>query len=51
MYAATIDFGDVESVKALLEAGASRTIKNYDERTPLEQAAHFKHTALRDALR
>jgi ankyrin repeat protein len=51
MYAATIDFGDVESVKALLEAGASRTIRNQDGRTPLEQAAHFKHAALREALR
>jgi len=51
MYAATIDFGDTSLVEALLRAGASRTIKNDDGRTPLQQALFFHHTRLAAALR
>ena len=38
MYAATIDFGDTECLKALLKAGADPNIKNAEGRTALEQA-------------
>ncbi|HEY6346722.1 MAG TPA: ankyrin repeat domain-containing protein [Bryobacteraceae bacterium] len=51
MYAATIDFGDAESVKTLLRAGADPTIRNLDGRTPVEQARHLGHTRLEAALR
>jgi ankyrin repeat protein len=51
MYAATIDFGDAESVKTLLRAGADPTIRNLDGRTPLEQARHFGLTRIEAALR
>lgn len=51
MYAATIDFGDDEVMKALLAAGADRTVRNAEGRTPLEQARRFKHQRLEDALR
>lgn len=51
MYAATIDFGDAESVKTLLRAGADPSIRNLDGRTPLEQARHFGLTRIEAALR
>ena len=51
MYAATIDFGDEEVLKALLKAGADKTIRNYEGRTPLAQAKHYKHSHLEAALR
>ena len=51
MYAATIDFGDAESLKALLKAGADRSIRNNDDRTALEQARYLKHAHLEAALR
>src|SRR5262249_57268200 len=35
MYAATIDFGDTAALKALLKAGADKTIRNSEGRTPL----------------
>jgi ankyrin repeat protein len=50
MYAATIDFGDAESVKTLLNAGADPTIRNHDGRTPLEQARHLGLTRIEAAL-
>jgi serine/threonine-protein phosphatase 6 regulatory ankyrin repeat subunit B len=46
MYAATIDFGDTASLDALLAAGAKRSIRNNDGRTPLQQARYFQHAAL-----
>jgi ankyrin repeat protein len=51
MYAATVDEGDTETLKALLAAGADRTIRNGDRRTALEQARRYKHSALADALK
>jgi ankyrin repeat protein len=51
MYAATIDFGDVEAVKTLLRAGADRNVRNGEGRTALEQARHYGHALLEGALR
>jgi ankyrin repeat protein len=51
MYAATIDFGDTAVLSALLKAGADRTIRNDDQRTPLEQARHFKHARMEALLK
>jgi ankyrin repeat protein len=51
MYAATIDFGDDAVLKALLKAGADKTIRNYEGRTPLAQAKHYKHSRLESTLR
>jgi ankyrin repeat protein len=51
MYAATVDVGDTQALKALLESGADRTIRNDQGRTPLEQARRFKHARIADALR
>ena len=51
MYAATIDFGDTDVLKALLNAGADKTIRNFEGRTPLAQAQRYKHSRLEAALR
>ncbi|PYS28097.1 MAG: hypothetical protein DMG11_13975 [Acidobacteria bacterium] len=51
IYAATIDFGDAEALKALLKAGADRTTRNYDGRTALDQARRYKHSHLEASLR
>ena len=51
MYAATVDVGDTQTLKALLESGADRTIRNDQGRTPFEQARHLKHAGIADALR
>lgn len=51
MYAATVDVGDTETLKALLQAGADRKIRNDEGRTPLEQARYHKHARIADALR
>ena len=51
MYAATIDFGDAEVVKALLKAGADSKIRNDQGRTALEQARFYKHSLIEAALR
>jgi ankyrin repeat protein len=51
MYAATIDFGDDDVLKALLNAGADKSIRNYENRTPLAQAKYYKHSRLEQALR
>ena len=51
MYAATIDFGDTAVLKALLSAGADKTIRNFEGRTPLAQAQRYKHAHLEEALR
>jgi N-acyl-D-amino-acid deacylase len=50
MYAATIDFGDAASLKALVKAGADPHIRNDEGRTPREQARHYKHAQLEAAL-
>jgi ankyrin repeat protein len=51
MYAATIDSGDTDVLKALLSAGADRTIRNFEGRTPAAQARRYKHSHLEAALR
>jgi ankyrin repeat protein len=51
MYAATIDFGDTQSVKALRVAGADPSIPNEDGRTARQQAHYFHHNRLEAALR
>ena len=51
MYAATIDFGNSEILKALLKAGADPNLKNEDGRTAREQAAHFGLTDLAASLK
>ena len=50
MYAATIDFGEVDAMQELLKAGADRSIRNYDGRTALDQAHRYKHAHLEAAL-
>ena len=50
MYAATIDFGDTSTLRALLAAGADRRIRNPSGRTALQQAQHFGHAQLARAL-
>jgi ankyrin repeat protein len=50
MYAATVDEGDVETVKALLAAGASAGIQNDEGRTPVQQARRLNHAAIVSAL-
>ncbi len=51
MYAATIDFDDTEMLKALLKAGANRTIRNDEGRTPLQQARRYKHSHMEAHLK
>jgi ankyrin repeat protein len=51
MYAASVDFGDVESVRTLLRAGADGGIRNNEGRTAREQARHFGHSQIEAALR
>ena len=41
MYAATIDFGDTASLRALLKAGADPHIRNGEGRTAAEQARYY----------
>ncbi len=51
MYAASVDEGETGTVKALLAAGADRSIRNDEGRTALEQARRYNHTELADALK
>ena len=50
MYAATIDFGDTATLRALLLSGADRRIKNESGRTPLQQARRLGYAQLAKAL-
>jgi ankyrin repeat protein len=51
MYAATLDHGNTETLQELLKAGADRSIRNLEGRTPLQQARRLKHSQLADALK
>jgi ankyrin repeat protein len=50
MYAATLDYGNTTSLRALLAAGADPAARNAEGRTALEQARYFKHQALESEL-
>jgi ankyrin repeat protein len=50
MYAATIDFGDTATLRALLAAGADRSIRNESGRTALQQARQLGHARLARVL-
>ena len=50
MYAATIDFGGTDTVRALLAAGADATIENAFGRTPRQQARRLGHLKIAAAL-
>ena len=51
MYAATIDFGDTKTLEALLAAGADPTIRDFANRTPLQQAKRLHHANIEAVLR
>jgi ankyrin repeat protein len=51
MYAATIDFGDTATARALLQAGADRAVTDFDGHTAREIARRLKHVQLETALR
>jgi ankyrin repeat protein len=51
MYAATVDVGGTETLKALLAAGANRSVRNARGRTPIQQARFYRHAAIADALK
>ena len=51
MYAATVDEGNIDAATVLLKAGADRSIRNKENRTPLDQARYYKHTKLAEALK
>ena len=51
MYAATIDFGDAETLRALVRAGANPAIRNDKHRTARQQARYFRHAQLEAGLR
>jgi ankyrin repeat protein len=51
MYAATVDVGDTATLKALLDAGADRRIRNDEGRTAFQQARHFRHPQIAAALK
>jgi ankyrin repeat protein len=51
MYAATIDFGETATLRALLGAGADRTMKNPEGRNALEQARYLKNGAIEAELK
>ena len=50
MYAASLDFGDTATLRALLASGADRRIKNESGRTPLQQARRLGYAHLAKAL-
>ena len=51
MYAATLDQGETGALEALLKAGADRSIKNEEGRTPLQQAQRLGHTQHANVLK
>ena len=51
MYAATVDVGGTETLKALLAAGASRLVRNAQGRTAIQQARFYRHPTIVEALR
>jgi len=51
MYAASLDFGETDTLKALLKAGAKGDIPNNEGRTPRQQAQFLHLRNLESALR
>ncbi len=51
MYAATIDFGDTASLRALLKGGADPNVRNGKGRTAAEQARRYRHVNLEAVLK
>jgi ankyrin repeat protein len=51
MYAATIDFGDLSTLRALLKAGADPKVRNGEGRTAIEQAREYRHVNLESVLK
>jgi ankyrin repeat protein len=43
LYAATIDFGDAETAKALLQAGANPNVPNKEGKTALAQGREYPY--------
>ena len=50
MYAATVDEGDTDTLRALLAAGANPALENDDGRTPRQQARRLGHLDIVRAL-
>jgi ankyrin repeat protein len=50
MYAATLDFGETRTLRALLKAGADPKIANHDGRDARQQAEFLKHTQVLSVL-
>jgi ankyrin repeat protein len=50
MYAATLDHNDTKTLEALLAAGADPAIKDFKNRTPLQQARRLGNTHIVKAL-
>ncbi len=50
MYAATLDHNDTKTLDALLEAGADPSIKDFKNRTPIQQAKRLGNTHIVQAL-
>ncbi len=51
MYAAIIDFGDTAVLRALLDAGADRSVEDFDGKTARQHALRLKHVPQEVALR
>jgi len=51
MYAATIDFGDTASLRALLKGGADPNVRNGEGRTAAKQARQYRHVNLEAVLK
>jgi ankyrin repeat protein len=46
MYAATLDFGETQTMRALLKAGADPKLANKDGKNAIQQAESLKHTQM-----
>jgi len=51
MYAATLDQGETGALEVLLKAGADRSVKNEEGRTPLQQAERLGHAQHANVLK
>jgi ankyrin repeat protein len=51
MYAASVDHGDTKTLEALLAAGADASIRDFKNRSPLDQARRLGHKKLEAAIK